>query len=153
MKIQTLHVPRAKEPRAAVPPVPKSSAAVAPTSNPQPGQLKRSLADDERRRTQRVLLRVRASIHVALQGQAKTFDVATLSVNPHGAVVVMNQNLPAETRVVLEHASTKERVSCKVARPPRHMAEGYHIPLEFDSPAPAFWKIDFPPSDWRPDNS
>ena len=153
MKIQTLHVPRAKEPRTAVPSsVPKGPAAVAPTSKTEPHQLKH-LADDERRRTQRVLLRVRASIHVALQGQAKTFDVATLSVNPHGAVVVMNQNLPAETRVVLEHAGTKERVSCKVARPPRHMSEGYHIPLEFDSPAPAFWKIDFPPSDWRPDNS
>ena len=89
---------------------------------------------------------------MALQGQAKTFDVATLSVNPHGAVIVMNQSLPADTRVVLEHAGTKERVSCKVARPSRQMAEGYHVPLEFDSPAPAFWKIDFPPSDWRPDS-
>jgi hypothetical protein len=131
----------------------KTPVAAAAAPKPQAEPLRRSLADDERRRTQRVLLRVRASIHVALQGQAKTFDVATLSVNPHGAVVVMNQNLPADTRVILEHASTKERVSCKVARPPRHMAEGYHVPLEFDSPAPAFWKIDFPPSDWRPDNS
>lgn len=119
---------------------------------PQAVQLKPSLAAQERRRSQRVLLRVRASIHVAMQGQATTFDVATLSVNPHGAVVVMNQSLPADTRVVLEHAGTKERVACKVARPPRHMAEGYHVPLEFDSPAPDFWKIDFPPSDWRPDN-
>jgi hypothetical protein len=148
LKIQTLHVPRAKETRVTKTPTPVPAA-----PKPEASPLKRSLADDERRRTQRVLLRVRASIHVALQGQSKTFDVATLSVNPHGAVVVMNQNLPAETRVVLEHASTKERVTCKVARPPRHMAEGYHIPLEFDSPAPAFWKIDFPPSDWRPDNS
>jgi len=127
--------------------------ATAAGSNPQAEQPRHGLADDERRRTQRVLLRVRASIHVALAGQAKTFDVATLSVNPHGAVIVMNQNLPADTRVVLEHAGTKERVPCKVARPPRHMAEGYHVPLEFDSPAPAFWKIDFPPCDWRPDNS
>jgi hypothetical protein len=133
--------------------VPKTSAPVAAASKPQAEQLHRNLASDERRRTQRVLLRVRASIHVALQGQAKTFDVATLSVNPHGAVVVMNQSLPADTRVVLEHAGTKERVPCKVVRPPRHVAEGYHVPLEFDSPAPAFWKIDFPPSDWRPDNS
>jgi hypothetical protein len=152
LKIQTLHVPRAKEPGApSVSPVVQTPVAAA--VKPQAEPLRRSLADDERRRTQRVLLRVRASIHVALQGQAKTFDVATLSVNPHGAVVVMNQNLPADTRVVLEHASTKERVTCKVVRPPRHMAEGYHVPLEFDSPAPAFWKIDFPPSDWRPDNS
>jgi hypothetical protein len=141
LKIQTLQVPRAKYPTT-------EGTATKPEASP----LKRSPAADERRRTQRVLLRVRASIHVALQGQAKTFDVATLSVNPHGAVVVMNQSLPADTRLVLEHASTKQCVPCKVARAPRHMAEGYHIPLEFDSPAPGFWKIDFPPSDWRPEH-
>jgi hypothetical protein len=151
LKIQNLNVLRGTEPKAASPAV-KAAPAVSPASKPQGEPAKRNLADDERRRTQRVLLRVRASIHVALQGQAKTFDVATLSVNPHGAVVVMNQNLPAETRLVLEHAGTKERVTCKVARPPRPMAEGYHVPLEFDPPAPDFWKIDFPPSDWRPEN-
>jgi len=87
-----------------------------------------------------------------MQGKATSLDAATLSVNPHGAVVVMNQSLPADTRVVLEHLGTKEKVACKVARPPRQMAEGYHVPLEFDTPAPDFWKIDFPPSDWRPDS-
>jgi hypothetical protein len=30
------------------------------------------------------------------------------------------------------------------------MPEGFHIPIEFDSPAPDFWKIAFPPTDWRP---
>lgn len=106
----------------------------------------------ERRRGQRVLLRVRANVHVALQGQSTTFEVATLSVNPSGALVVMKQSLPAETRLVLEHKGTKERVACKVARPPREMPEGFHVPLEFDSPAPNFWKIAFPPADWRPDD-
>jgi len=113
---------------------------------------KHAVAKDERRRSQRVLLRIRASIHVALQGQAETFDVATLSVNPHGAVVVMKQSLPLETRLVLEHNGTKERVGCKVVRPPREMPEGFHVPIEFDAPAPDFWRIDFPPADWRPEN-
>jgi hypothetical protein len=114
---------------------------------------KQSLADQERRRTQRVLLRIRASVHVASQeGQATSFDVATLSVNPHGAVVVMNRNLPADTHLVLEHTVTKRRVGCKVARPAREMPEGFHVPIEFESPAPGFWQIDFPPTDWRPEN-
>jgi hypothetical protein len=105
----------------------------------------------DRRRGQRVLLRVRASIHVALKGRTETIDVATLSVNPHGAIVVMDCNLAADTRLVLEHAATKECIACKVARPSRKMPEGFHVPLEFDSPAPDFWKIDFPSPDWRPD--
>jgi hypothetical protein len=64
----------------------------------------------------------------------------------------MSQTLPADTQLILEHAGTKQRVTCKVVRPPRQMAEGYHVPLEFDSPAPDFWKIDFPPSDWHSDD-
>jgi len=110
-----------------------------------------SVSREERRRTQRVLLRVRASIHVALKGTATTFDVFTLNVNPGGALILMNQSLPPETRLVLEHGSTHERVACKVVRQPREMPEGFHVPLEFDSPAPDFWKIDFPPTDWRPE--
>jgi hypothetical protein len=88
---------------------------------------------------------------VVLQGQTTTLDVSTLSIHPAGALVVVNQNLPAETQLVLEHSATKQRVACKVVRAPQKTAEGYHVPLEFDSPAPDFWKIDFPPADWRPD--
>jgi hypothetical protein len=154
VKIQTLQVPPIKRPAT---PAKLShnnpSAYASPLGTPYPVQLKPALAEHERRRTQRVLLRVKANIHLAQQqGQAKSFEVATLSVNPHGAVIVMDQNLPIDTRVVLEHSGTKERIACKVARPAKQMTEGYHVPLEFDTPAPGFWKIDFPPSDWRPEN-
>lgn len=125
-------------------PVPSNPAS--PASSVRP-----TVSREERRRTQRVLLRVRASIHVALKGSATTFDVFTLNVNPGGALILMNQSLPPETRLVLEHGSTHERVACKVVRQPREMPEGFHVPLEFDSPAPDFWKIDFPPTDWRPE--
>jgi hypothetical protein len=111
--------------------------------------LKAAVASAERRRGHRVLLRIRANIHVALQGKAITLDAATLSVTAQGAVVVMKQNLPAETHLVLEHSGTGQKVDCRVARPPRESAEGYHTPLEFEAPAPGFWKIHFPPSDWR----
>ena len=114
--------------------------------------VKAPIVSQERKRGQRVLLRIRANIHVALQGKATTLDAATLSVTPQGAVVVMKQNLPAETHLVLEHGGTKQRVDCRVARPSRETAEGFHIPIEFNSPAPGFWKINFPPTDWRPDD-
>jgi hypothetical protein len=112
--------------------------------------VKQAVAGEERRRGYRVLLRVRASIYVALQGKPVTLDTVTLSVSNHGALVVLKQNLPFDTRLVLEHSGTKERVACKVARIAREMPEGFHVPLEFDSPAPNFWRIAFPPSDWRP---
>jgi len=108
------------------------------------------IAGEERRRSQRVLLKTRASVHVALKGAMQSFEVTTLSVNSHGAVVVMGKNLPVDSHLVLENAVTKERIACRVTRPPREMPEGYHVPVEFDSPAPNFWGIAFPPSDWRP---
>ena len=110
------------------------------------GQKKRV---DERHRTQRVLLRTRAQIHVAVGGKLATIDVTTLSVTPAGAVVVASKNLPPETRLVLEHPVTKQKVACKVVRAGREMPEGFHVPIEFDSPAADFWGIAFPPRDWN----
>jgi PilZ domain len=107
-------------------------------------------AGEEKRRSQRVLLRVRASLYVALNGKPTTFETVTLSVNNHGAMIILKQGLPPETRFVLEHSGTKERVACKVVRPSREMPDGFQIPIEFDSPAPNFWRIAFPPNDWRP---
>lgn len=123
----------------------------APSHAPHPAA-KRAITGEDRRRTQRVLLRVRANIHVALEGQSSSFDVITLSVNHQGALVIMEKNLPPDTRLVLEHTGTRERVACKVARGARLMPGGFHVPIEFDSPSPDFWRIAFPPSDWRPDD-
>jgi hypothetical protein len=137
----------------------KSSAAPGGTSTITPGtapekytertQLKHAILEQERRRGQRVLLRIRALIHVALQGPATTLEANTLSVNPKGALVVINKNLPQDTRLVLEHGGTKERAACKVVRPAKEMPEGFHTALEFDPPVPDFWKIAFPPANWR----
>ena len=119
-------------------------------ANSQTGTISSSQASgEEHRRSQRVLLRVRAQIHLALHGKAVTMDVITLSVNAHGALVVIKEMLPGDTLLVLEHGATKECVACKVVRAPRETPEGYHTPLEFDSPSPDFWKIAFPPTNWR----
>ena len=107
---------------------------------------------EERRRSQRVLLRVHAKVHLALNGVPTTFDVTTLNVNVHGALVSMSQGVPVETRLVLEHCGTKERMACRVVRPSRETPEGFHVAIEFDSPAPDFWKIAFPPPNWRPED-
>jgi hypothetical protein len=111
---------------------------------------RQAVAGEERRRSQRVLLRVRTDIHVALQGKTSTFEVRTLIVNDHGALIVMPRSLAVETRLVLEHCLTKKKMACRVARLPREMQEGFHTPLEFDSPDPTFWGIAFPPADWHP---
>jgi hypothetical protein len=128
------------------PPVKPGPSPVA--SGPATG--KSPVAGEDRRRSQRVMLRVRANLHVVLHGKPSTFEVVTLSVNHHGAIVVVERNLSAGTLLVLEHGQTRERVACKVVRAAREMPGGFQVPIEFDSPAPDFWKIAFPPADWRP---
>ena len=123
-----------------------------PPSATAPDSASKGATGEERRRSQRVLLRVRAKVHVALHGTPTTFEVTTLSVNSHGALIALQQNLPTDTRLVLEHEGTKERVTCRVVRPPRETSEGFHTAIEFDSAASDFWRIAFPPSDWRPDD-
>lgn len=121
----------------------------ASSQNAKPGALTEGYGGEEKRRSQRVLLRMRALVHVALQGKPTTHEVVTLSVNAHGALIATKQHLPAGTRLILENSMTKERMACKVVRPPRETPEGFHTALEFDSAAPDFWKIAFPPANWR----
>ena len=90
---------------------------------------------------------------MAVKGKDKTLDASTVSVHPQGALMVLKESLPAETRFILEHRGTRERVACRVTRAGKEMPEGFHVPVEFDAPAPGFWKIDFPPADWRPDDA
>jgi len=109
----------------------------------------RTIAED-RRRGQRVLLRIRANAHVVLKGKEELLSVTTLSVNPAGAMLVSPRNLLAQTQFVLEHAGTKEKIACRVVSAAKQVPEGFHVPISFDAPAPGFWKIDFPPEDWKP---
>jgi hypothetical protein len=124
---------------------------VAPTRTISSSTIKQTGATEERKRSQRVLLRVRANVHVAVQGRPTTLEASTVSVNPQGALVLLKESLAADTRLILEHGGTREKVACRVAKSGKEMPEGFHVPVEFDAPAPGFWKIDFPPVDWRPD--
>lgn len=104
----------------------------------------------ERRRGRRVLLRIRANVHVMLKGREEMLEVTTLSVNPAGAMLVSPKNLTPQTEFVLEHAATKQTIPCRVVSAAKQVPDGFHVPISFDAPAPNFWKIDFPPEDWKP---
>ena len=86
---------------------------------------------------------VTAKVHVVLQGQEETLEALTISVNPHGALVLMKRGLPQETRLILENAGTRQRMGCRVVRAAREMAEGWLSSGTSNSirPAPDFWKI------------
>jgi PilZ domain len=108
----------------------------------RPG-LDRPATAEERRRAQRVLLKMAVVVHVTgkppLQGHTHT-------VSASGAMVVIPEPLTEGTKVTIENPKTQTKVEAKVVRPPQITAEGSLVPVEFATPSPTFWNIFFPPT-------
>jgi hypothetical protein len=108
------------------------------------------LPGDERRRSQRVIIRVPLTLELSKNGQSFIVSAHTVAVNIHGAMVICRESLDSDTTVEITNDRTRERASARVTRVPRHSAEGFLTPLEFVKPFPMFWQICFPPSNWKP---
>ena len=107
------------------------------------------LMGEERRRSQRVIIRVPVTLEVMMSGQKITASAVTVAVNIHGAMVLCSRSFDAETKVEIVNERTRGRAVSRVTRAPRESAEGYLIPLEFTEQSPSFWQITFPPTDWK----
>ena len=111
------------------------------------GQL---LTGEERRRSQRVMVRVPVTLQFIVAGKPVIAKAATDSVNDHGAMLQCIRAFPAETILELKNERTGDMLPCRVTRTPVENTGGYLIPIEFSAPAPDFWRISFPPRDWKP---
>ncbi|MGH9680854.1 MAG: hypothetical protein ACRD4Y_12960 [Candidatus Acidiferrales bacterium] len=104
---------------------------------------------EERRRSQRVIIRIPITLELLMSGQKIVASAVTVAVNIHGAMVVCPRPIDADTKVEILNERTRGRASARVTRAPRESAEGYLIPLEFTTPSPTFWQITFPPANWK----
>ena len=99
---------------------------------------------EERRRAQRVLLRIRVVVQVV--GKPEPLEGSTHTVSASGAMLILPQGLAEGTKVTLENPKTQAKVEARVVRPPQMSHEGSQVPVEFTSPSPNFWGIFFPPA-------
>ena len=104
----------------------------------------RPQTNEERRRAQRVLLRMPVLIH--LPGKTNPFQGFTHTVSASGAMIILAEGLPSGSKLAIENPKTQNRVEAHVVRPPQMNPEGSLVPIEFTTPAPQFWNIFFPPS-------
>lgn len=98
---------------------------------------------EERRRAQRVLLRMAVLIHVP--GKANPLHGFTHTVSASGAMIILPEGIPTGTKLSIENPKTQKKVEAHVVRPPQLNAEGSLVPIEFTTPSPQFWNIFFPP--------
>ena len=109
----------------------------------RPG-LTRQPTAEERRRAQRVLLRMPVVVHMA--NNPKGIEGFTHTVSATGGMIILKEGIPQGTKFTLENPRTQQKVEVNVARPPQMNQEGSLVPVEFLSPAPLFWNIVFPPN-------
>jgi PilZ domain len=98
---------------------------------------------EERRRAQRVLLRMRVLVHIANKPEPMVGHTHTVSAT--GGMIILPEGFPQGTKFILENPKTQERVEVNVVRSPQMNQEGSLVPVEFLSPAPKFWNVFFPP--------
>lgn len=98
---------------------------------------------EERRRAQRVLLKIRVKVQV--EGKANEIEGFTHTVSANGAMLILPQGLGEGTKVTIENSKTQNKIEAHVVRPPQMSHEGSQVPVEFLSPSPNFWGIFFPP--------
>ena len=98
---------------------------------------------EERRRTQRVLLHMPVTVHVA--GKQTAISGFTHTVSSNSAMIILPEGLAAGSKMILENPRTQEHVEAHVVRPPQFNPEGSLVPIEFLSPSLQFWNIVFPP--------
>ena len=96
------------------------------------------------------MLRVPVTLQMTVVGQKVTLQGVTVSVNDHGAMLQCSRTLAAGTRVEMQNDRTGQKQMCEVTRTPFEDLQTYLIPVEFASPAPDFWQVYFPPTDWKP---
>lgn len=104
---------------------------------------------EERRRSQRVIIRIPVTLEMMVSGKKVTMRATTASVNDHGAMLVCTKNLPVDALFDLINDRTEQRQVCRVVRAPVDNQGGYLLPVEFAEPAPGFWHISFPPPGWK----
>lgn len=106
-----------------------------------------------RRRSQRLLMHVPIRVR-GNDSQGKDFDeeTQTLTINAHGALILLNARVTSGSRLLLHHQRTQEEQECHVAFLGPVRSGRAEIGLEFSAPRPSFWHVAFPPEDWSPKN-
>ncbi|HZV59374.1 MAG TPA: PilZ domain-containing protein [Candidatus Eremiobacteraceae bacterium] len=109
----------------------------------RPGVTRQPTAE-ERRRAQRVLLRMRVLLHVP--NNPEPVKAETHTVSQTGAMLLVSEGFPAGTKLTIEHPQTKNRVEVRIVRAAQLSQGGSLQPIEFLAPAPHFWGVFFPPN-------
>jgi len=104
---------------------------------------------DNVRRSTRVFMRVRVVV-AGKNSDSRRFREAceTIVINAHGGLMYLNQPLAMDAMLVLTNPFTQEEQESRVVFLGEATDKGQRVGVEFLTPAPHFWGVDFVPADW-----
>jgi hypothetical protein len=98
-------------------------------------------------RTERRSLRLWINIPVRASsknadGKEFSEDTETIVINAHGGLFFLHQSVKIRVDIVLTNLATKEEQACRVVTL-RFFDKGMRVGIEFLSPSPGFWGVEF----------
>jgi len=120
------------------------------SQNIAPGERLSPLSEtNSNRRSRRVLLSVPIRVNGKTVGDQHFEEQArTLVVNAHGALISLEAQVSTDQIITVSNKSTNQSRECRVVHIGTRQGGKCQVGLEFVTPSPSFWQIDFPPDDW-----
>ena len=72
----------------------------------------------------------------------------TIVINAHGALLVLAHSLDDDAQLVVTNPFTQEEQECRVVYLGEDSGSGQRVGIEFLTPAPHFWGMEFSQPDW-----
>lgn len=81
-------------------------------------------------------------------GRKFTENSQTIVINAHGGLLYVQEELALGAELVLVNPATEEEQECRVVYVGDTSDRGTRIGVEFLSPSPHFWGVEFAQRDW-----
>jgi len=110
-----------------------------------------TLVYERERRSSRVFMRIRVLLAGKnQQGRRLREATETIVINAHGGLVYLGQDLVMGSMLILTNPFTQDEQECRVVYLGDDSDKGRRVGIEFLTPAPRFWGVEFTHQDWGP---
>jgi hypothetical protein len=101
------------------------------------------------RRSQRIELNVPVIV-CRPSGEKRQFyeGTQTFVVSAHGALMALTEMVVPKQTLLMQNTESREQQECRVVSVKKELTGPPEIAVEFARPAPGFWHLAFPPTDW-----
>ncbi len=101
------------------------------------------------RRSSRVFTRIPVRAQGKnIQGRGFKQSSQTIVINAHGGLLYLREEVAIGAELVLANPATEEEQDCRVVYIGDTSDKGTRVGVEFLSPSPHFWGVEFAQQDW-----